>query len=345
MNFTTYHEAAAGQINQELKRVLGAWLERTSNTAGGKITKLLELYKASVSGGKVLRGTLVQLGYELAGAEPGPEIIKAAAAYEILHASLLIHDDIIDKSPLRRERATLYKALGEDHYAISQAICLGDMGFFLATKLLAETAFDAERKSAALDRLSDIIMDTVAGQLLDTELAQPDADRQEGGVLLMQRLKTASYSVAGPLAVGATLAGADEPMLAAINRYGHSAGLAYQIQDDILGVFGDEAVTGKSAASDIEENKNTLLISYALEHADRAGRELLAAHYGQGRLTPRQHQQIKQVLTDSGALNYARRRALEYAREGRGIIPRITSDPAGQALLEQFTDVVTSRQK
>jgi geranylgeranyl diphosphate synthase, type I len=320
------------------------WLHTQSHNAPS-LEPLLRLLKTSLFGGKKLRGMLVKLGYEIVAPAPSPHILQPAAAYEILHAGLLIHDDILDKSLLRREKPTLYRELGGDHYGISQALCLGDMTFFLATAVLARSEFPAESKNRALTLLSDTIMNTVTGQMLDVKLSQPSAEKHESEVHTIYKLKTAAYSVSGPLTLGGTLAGADAQVLAAMQQFGEAAGAAFQIQDDILGVFGDETVTGKSATSDIEENKNTLLIAYALKNATQSQKHTIERYYGRPELSRAGHEAVKQVFEDCGALDYARRTAADYAHSSRTFIPLIAAKPNQQAVLEGFVDYMISRQK
>jgi geranylgeranyl pyrophosphate synthase len=249
-----------------------------------QLTTEYALFSDATRGGKGIRGRLVKLGYRIAGGNEDGEIEKIASAFEMLHASLLIHDDVIDKGLTRRGKPTVYKALGENHYAVSQAICLGDMGFFTATKMIAESGFGSELKARVLSLFSDIMIDTIRGEMLDVKLSLPGQEKLEEDVLTIHKLKTAYYTVVGPLTIGAMLGGADESQLRLLRRFGENIGMAFQIQDDILGVFGDEREIGKSTTSDIEENKNTLLITYALEKATTAQRKILTRYYGK-RLT------------------------------------------------------------
>ncbi len=298
-----------------------------------------------MSGGKALRGTLVKLGYQLTGEPENRAILTPAAAFEILHAGLLVHDDIIDKSPLRRGHPSLHEALGGDHYGQSQALCLGDVSFFLATKLLADSKFQAEAKNRALSLFSQIILDTIGGQMLDIKLSSPYEARRAEDIILMQKLKTATYTIVGPLQAGAVLGGATDASLAILKQFGENVGLAFQIQDDILGVFGQEAVTGKDATSDITENKTTLLITYALAHAAPAQRQILTATYGQGKITPEQHQAIRQIFEDSGARAHSQAQAKTYVREAKALVPKLTADPYLKTLLTGLADFTISRQK
>src|SRR5438105_4238438 len=145
MNFQDYLLASSNEISkrkeQYLRRLLSGF-----ETQAPQLSRLYSLFRQSMQGGKVLRGTLVKLGYELVQGSSTQDIFKPALAIEILHSCLLIHDDIIDESPLRRGKPTIHNALGNTHYGISQTLCLGNLGFFLTMRLLAESNFDDKRK-------------------------------------------------------------------------------------------------------------------------------------------------------------------------------------------------------
>ncbi|MBI2338059.1 polyprenyl synthetase family protein [Candidatus Daviesbacteria bacterium] len=245
MDFEKYLKESVKATDKEIERILNKQL----NEAGEidkKLVPLLFAFIKSCRGGKRIRGALVVLGYQLGmsfwgGAEATtPEsrswmrsprrpyqddIYKVAAAYEILHSAVLIHDDIIDQSPLRRDQPALHQALGGNHYALSQAISLADYGFFLSFKLISESDFPTDYKISALKLFSQIMMNTAWGELLDLEDTDP---------LIVMKFKTACYTIAGPLQLGAILAGANEEKIRIFGQFGEKLGIAYQIRDDIL---------------------------------------------------------------------------------------------------------------
>jgi len=216
------------EFEEELKKLLEEWREEA-----GKIDKsllpLVDKFIKANEGGKRIRGKLVMLGYEIAVAEDGrrktEDILKVAAAYEIFHTAILVHDDIIDQDLIRRGQPSLYQALGGNHQGTSLAICLADAGFFLAVKIIAESNFPQKRKNEALKYFSGIILDTAMGQMLDIE---------KGDYLTVAKYKTAEYSVSGPLILGAILDGAKLDQLGKLDQFGEYLGIAFQIQDDIL---------------------------------------------------------------------------------------------------------------
>ncbi len=344
MDFKHYLSDLPPKIDEVVQSCLNNWFDESSSINHDLDGVLKELITAS-EGGKRLRGALIILGYELAGNSFNKEILKASAAIEIFQTSILAHDDIIDQSPLRRGKPTIYKALGMDHYAISQTICLGDMGFFLAVRLIAESDFPPERKNKALAVFSEMMINTGLGEMLDVELPRLEKSKTEQAVLTIHKLKTAYYTIIYPLIIGGILGGADESLLKKFEEFGNDLGIAFQIQDDILGVFGDEKELGKSVTSDIEEGKNTLLITEALKRGSKEQKEYLANHYGKGKVGDADLTEIRKIFVSSGALEYSRQKALEYVNRSKKIVPEITADQKYQTLLIEMADFLIFRSK
>lgn len=248
MDFRKYLSKAARQLDREVEKLFKAEVNE-AETIDKKLVSLIKTFSKSCSGGKRIRGALVGLGYQIAGKRP-QEIVKIGAAYEICHGAVLAHDDIIDQSLSRRNQPSLYQVLGGNHYGVSQAISLADYGFFLSWKIIAAANFSLKCKIKAWKLFSQILADTAWGQILDVEKADP---------LTTAKLKTARYTIAGPLQLGAVLAGARESLIKVLEEFGENLGIAFQIQDDILdnevGYLGG-AINGKKTA---EQYKNQAL--------------------------------------------------------------------------------------
>lgn len=231
MEFKDYLEQTSKKLNREIEKILALWLKEVRKI-DQKLLPLAKMFIKANFGGKRIRGVLVGLGYEIArdhlrgggkvqaSEHLGGEVLKIGAAYEILHTAILAHDDIMDESTTRRGRKSLYRSVG-----VSHAITLGDLGFFLAIKIISESKFEDKTKNKALKIFSNIMIDTAIGQMLDIENADP---------VIIARLKTAQYTIIGPLQLGAILAGANEKLLANLGDFGHHLGIAFQIRDDIL---------------------------------------------------------------------------------------------------------------
>lgn len=224
MDFEDYFKVTAKSIDQELKAVLTKFLSETKKT-NPKLTPFAQELINSCKGGKRLRGMLVKLGFELNGGK-GKEILQIGAALEILHNGLLIHDDIMDQSPLRRGQPSVYKVFGGNHYGISQAINLGDIALYLPIKIISDSNFSDEFKLKVISNLSQTIINTGWGQVMDLEVKRD--------IEFINLYKTAKYTVVAPLQVGAILAGATLDKLAKLDKFGEKLGIAFQIQDDIL---------------------------------------------------------------------------------------------------------------
>lgn len=344
MNFQDYLKSSAEEINQEIDDFFKKWGKEVESVSP-KLSALNNAFIQANEGGKRLRGALVKLGYELARGTPTSEILKPAAAFEIFQTAILAHDDIVDLSPLRRGRPTLYKALGGNHYSISQTICLGDIGFFLAYRLIAESNFPEKEKNSAIAFFTKAMLETALGEVLDIELPHQSIEGSREEILTIFHLKTAMYTIIGPLSLGAILGGGEGNLLKNIADFGDSLGIAFQIQDDLLGVFGDEQTLGKSVTSDIEEGKQTLLIRYALENANLEQQEILDKYYGKGEVGVSELEQIKKVFIDTGALEYSKKRAEELVNQAKTTIEQMEVSPENKELLTQMADFLIKREK
>lgn len=224
MDFKKFHKKTVLQVNKEITRLLGEWRNEI-NKISPKLLPLIDKFISSCQGGKGIRGLLVVLGYQLTSKLDNKNIIQVAAAYEIFHNAILAHDDIIDKSNKRRGKDSLYQALGGNHQAISQAICLADAGFFLALKVIAESKFEEKVKNQSLQWFCQVMQDTAAGQLLDIMTLEP---------IITAEYKTARYTIVGPLVLGAILGTGDQKLIKQLEMFGSNLGIAFQIKDDIL---------------------------------------------------------------------------------------------------------------
>jgi geranylgeranyl pyrophosphate synthase len=344
MNLTEFFKQSGIQINNELEDVTYTWRKNiVRNTP--QLVGYYDLFTERLYGGKVFRGSLVILGYHLTGNRKKSDITKIAAAIELIHNSLLILDDIIDKSETRRGKTSLYNAFGNDHVAISQALCLEDLGLFLANKLIIETKFPYKRILQFQSVLAETVMLTAMGEMLDIEVSHENSLNSYKSVLTIHKFKTAYYSVAMPLMAGIMLGGGSKKMQRDIQEFGINLGIVFQIRDDILGIFGDETVLGKSVTSDIEEGKNTLLIVYAKKYGNEEQRIFLDTHYGKGKLTQQTHRLIKEIFSQTGALAYSQRRINVYMSKAKKILSQIECSDEAKTLLYELIEYLENRKK
>ncbi|MFD0070821.1 polyprenyl synthetase family protein, partial [Streptomyces sp. NPDC127574] len=235
-------------------------------------------------------------GWQAAGGTGAPDPgLKAAASLEMFDASMLIHDDIIDASDTRRGHPTVHRQTGTD-----AAILIGDLALILADDLLHSAGFTPDQLTSALRVANRLRADTVYGQYLDVlHAGQPPAELEPA--LAITHYKTAKYTIEGPLLLGAALAGADDGLRDTLSAYGIPVGEAFQLRDDLLGVFGDPNTTGKPALDDLREGKATVLMALALQNADPPQHSILRRHVGDPHLTHEAAAQICTILTDTGA--------------------------------------------
>lgn len=277
-----------------------------------------EIQRLVLSGGKRIRPALVYFGFLIAGGKDSLAILKASLSIELIHAFLLIHDDVIDRDEKRHSSNTVnknYQLWGEklfldekesSHFGNSMAIVVGDMAYSMANEILFDSDFAPETILVALKKIQDIVYRTIPGEMLDILLdAKGTATEEE--IMKMYDGKTARYTFEGPLHLGACLAGQDanKNLLKTFSDYAIPAGQAFQLQDDILGIFGDEKKMGKPVGSDISEGKQTLLIVKALEKGNKKEKEIIQKYLSQKNLSSIQLQEFRQVIQETGALKYA----------------------------------------
>ncbi len=298
-----------------------------------------------LDGGKRLRPVLCFWGWRGAGGHSlgGREgascrdrpIVSVAAALELCHAGLLIHDDIMDGSDLRRGRPTVHRALGQ-----SAAILLGVLALAWSDEVFAGCGADPVRLRAARRRFDRMRTEVIAGQFLDVLARAGDAPER---ALTAIRYKTAKYTVERPLQIGGELAGAGPELLAAYSRLGLPLGEAFQLRDDLLGVFGDPAETGKSALDDLREGRHTLLIAHAWQHASPAAARHLRLWYGSAGLTERAAETIRQILLDTGAVAHVETMIADRVRQALEVLRTAPITPEARQALTRLADGIANR--
>lgn len=304
------------------------------------VAEVLEHAKKIVlAGGKRLRPALMYYGYLAAGGQEKEKMLRASMSIELIHTFLLIHDDIIDRDEVRHGVETLeyrYERIGKHlfessdtkHFGLSLALIAGDMVGALGNQILFESDFEPSLILKALSKLQSIVALTVVGQTRDLYIEYSQKATEEE-VVKMYEYKTARYTVEGPLHLGAILGGVDNVFLERLSRYAIPLGIAFQIQDDILGIFGSEEKLGKAVGSDIQEGKLTLLVIKAFQMLPTSGKKELASLLKKrGGLTKADIERFRTLLKESGSLEYAQTLAREYISrgknamlEGSGVLP------------------------
>jgi geranylgeranyl diphosphate synthase, type I len=278
------------------------------------------------SGGKRIRPTFAWWGWRGAGGAVGsPEaaaVVRAVSALELVQACALVHDDLKDASATRRGRPTVHIEFARRHaaagwrgmparFGAAAAILLGDVALAWADDML----HGAGLAPAALSRVASpwraMRTEMLGGQYLDV-FTQSTGDPSARAALQVDRYKTAAYTVERPLHIGAAIADAEPALVSAYRRFGADIGVAFQLRDDLLGVFGDPSVTGKPAGDDLREGKRTLLLAIASERADERGRtsarETIEAAVGDPKLDEAGVERVRDLLAELGAVQTVEQR-------------------------------------
>ncbi|MFT6942258.1 MAG: geranylgeranyl diphosphate synthase type I [Nitriliruptoraceae bacterium] len=271
-----------------------------------------ELDGMIAAGGKRLRPALLLLGHAAAGGIDEQTVLPAGLALELLHTCALLHDDLLDDADARRGRTTAHVSFAAVHresglagdaerYGAAAAVLVGDLAFVVADELFLACDVPADRLLAGLRAFTGLREEVMAGQALDVQAAAARLTSRELA-LTIAAAKSGRYSVARPLQIGALLAGATAAAADALAAAVEPLGQAFQVRDDLLGVFGDQGTTGKSAAGDLREGKRTLLVAEAAARLDDAGRARLEELLGDPSLTDEQVEEARTLLASSGAV-------------------------------------------
>ena len=305
------------EIKNNLDKTIEDYNDKFIKEDNPIVRENLEFFKNLNSDGKLVRGTLVNLGYNLL-KEDKDYSNNLALAYEVFQTAILVHDDIIDKDEKRRGKETVhyknfnkYKEYSSNldeltHFSNSIAICMGDYGLYSANKIIADSYKNDSKLGEVLSYFNNTVLNTIKGELLDVILPFQSKNMTlddkvlEDSIMNIYRLKTSHYTIIGPMSVGLILAGANNNQLQDIEVFGEKIGIAFQIQDDILGIYSDEM--GKVIGSDIKEFKQTILYSHA---RTTSYKDELLKYYGKEDLTEETINKVREILENSGSKEYA----------------------------------------
>jgi geranylgeranyl diphosphate synthase type I len=296
-------------VTDELLAFIGterASLEREALPLLDEIEALVQ------AGGKRIRPLFCYWGYVAAEGSPGREIVRVGAALELLHTFALIHDDVMDQSPLRRNRLTTFRALAElsagvphrgdpERFGMSAAILTGLLGFVLADRLFMTSGFPPEAIASAAERFDQMRTRAIAGQYLDL-LAAHRGVADEATARRIGFLKSAGYTISDPLCIGALCASASPQVIDVLDAYGVPLGEAFQLRDDVLGVFGDPSDMGKDRDTDLRDGKQTVLLAKARALATPAQLAFLEQTVGDRHLTREEADRVREIFESTGAL-------------------------------------------
>ncbi len=317
------------------------------------LTPFTEWLGELLAGGKRLRPAFCLWGYLGAGGADLDEALHAAAALELLQACALVHDDVMDDSDMRRGRpaahrrfATLHRgstwAGDSQRFGDGAAILLGDLCLSWADEMMYRSGFTAEALSRAKVVYDRMRTELMAGQYLDL-LEQARGGGSVERALLVVRYKSAKYTIERPLHLGAALAGADEGFMAALSGYGLPLGEAFQLRDDVLGVFGDPAETGKPAGDDLREGKRTILVATAMQRASAEQAAHLREGLGDPHLGAEAIDDLRGIIVATGALDEVEDLIGRRTREAVEALDGAHLDSDARSALEELAIAATAR--
>lgn len=321
------------------------------------INNNLDSFKKLNSNGKLIRGILIELGYYLLSNDT-KYAMDLALAYEVFQTSILVHDDIIDQDDIRRDVKTIhsvnkdnYKIINDkniiNHLSNSIALCMGDYGLFTANKIITDSYLNDGNLGKILTCYNDIVLKTIKGEILDVVLPYDskykgiEIDTLKDSIMNIYKLKTAYYTIIGPLILGLTLKGATTKQKEDIELFGEKVGIAFQIQDDILGIFNDNI--GKITGSDIKEYKQTLMYYYiqTTKYKDEFNKI-----YGTDDLSDENITRIKELLIKSKSYEYALDTMNNLYDESLELLNNISwIDTNKKELLRGFVEFLRNRNK
>ena len=279
---------------------------------------LVDSLQGLLAGGKRLRPAFAYWGYRAAGGSDSDAVIRACASLEFLQACALIHDDVMDASDTRRGNPSVHKQFETLHtlnnwsgsgslFGEGAAILVGDLALSWADEMLLTSGIDPEqtlRAKAVYDIMRTELMSGQYLDLLEQVRGQITQERAETVI----RYKSAKYTIERPLHMGAAIANANVDLLSSLSSYGLSLGEAFQLRDDLLGVFGESSVTGKPAGDDLREGKQTMLIAFAYSHATETDCAVLTKHLGSNGISPAEIEILQEILIKCGAQDFIEQR-------------------------------------
>lgn len=335
-DFPEIMKTLRSNIDQELAAFLDKKVESSFDPMIRRIVELIRTF--TLSGGKRLRPIFTVAGYSLFRG-PDEKIYRAALSTEISQTYFLIQDDIMDQSMIRRGRPTfhidvqnsLYSgSVGFQRQSESIAIIASDLADSYCHQVLLASGFEPNLLVRANLELTSIFETTGHGQLIDINSSGAD-DFRVRDLIRVHLWKTARYTIEGPLMIGAILSGT-EKKVHKLSHFGYALGLAFQLHDDYLGLFGDEKTLGKSVKSDINEGKKTLLILKAMENSSSADADFLRETLKSGNVSDADFERVKRIVEQSGALDYS----LSFESKLSGNAKKYISDQEGDTETKNF---------
>lgn len=336
------------KIEKELEFLLKDFNKRYS------LTRLSPLLYESIKDfvlrdGKRIRPALFVIGYKGFSKKTAPGLYRSAVSIELLHDFLLVHDDIIDKSDTRRGKPSMHAMLNKHlkNHKMAKfngqdlSIVVGDVMYAMAIDSFLAIREKPKQKERALRNFIRAAAYTGAGEFIELMSGIiPIRKISKNDIYKIYDYKTANYTFSAPLSTGALLAGADESQIRKLSEFGICVGRAFQIKDDILGLFADEKETGKSIMSDLQEAKRTLLIWHAYHHAGKTDKSYIKAVFSKEKINESHLLQMRKLVKKTGSLNFARKTITAFLKKAQNIIVSSQIQPKYKKFLYGYCDTI-----
>jgi geranylgeranyl diphosphate synthase type I len=327
---------------------------------GEDLTSLVAAIEALLQGGKRLRAAFLYWGYRAGGGPDNEAVVRAATSMEFFQAAALLHDDVMDDSDTRRGRPAAHRRLADEHaaagwtgngdrFGVAGAILAGNLCLTWSDELFATSGLSVDELTRARPVFDRMRTQLMGGQFLDVlESArgwdEQTTDQRVTSARRVIRYKSAKYSIEHPLLIGAAAAEVSAPDREALSTYGLDLGEAFQLRDDLLGVFGDPGQTGKPAGDDLREGKRTVLVALALDHAGPSVVTLFEKLLGLPDLDKPGVEELREAITASGAVDRVEQMILKLGASARAALHSTTAlTEEGRAALDALIDVSTAR--
>jgi geranylgeranyl diphosphate synthase type I len=314
---------------------------------------LIESLEGLLVGGKRLRPAFAYWGFVAAGGQDSDEVVRACASLEFLQACALIHDDVMDASDTRRGKPAIHKQFETLHnsknwngcaklFGEGSAILVGDLALSWADEMLLTSGLSNDKLIRAKSIYDIMRTELMCGQYLDLlEQVRGDITHERAETVI--RFKSAKYTIERPLHVGAAIAGARPELSQVLSDYGLALGEAFQLRDDLLGVFGDSSVTGKPAGDDLREGKQTMLIAFANSYASSSQAKYLTENLGSSDLSSDTISKLQELLVTCGAQDFVENRISDYLKKSLAALESLPNNSEAKSALTELAILATKR--
>lgn len=342
------------QIDKELKNFFVRKIVEAEKVSPDAKLMAELIADLTLRGGKRIRAALLYYSYLGFNGTDKEAALKASMSMELSETFLLIHDDIMDNDSLRRGGRTIHETyrricnekyhskIAASHFGKSIAMLCGDIACAWSNEIIAESKFNYSDVQRALQLLNQIYVIECYGQTMDL-YSQLKENVKKEDVILIHQLKTVPYTFDGPIKIGAMLAGANDEQIRGLEGYSLPLGTAFQLQDDILGMFGTVERTGKPVLSDLKEGKKTLLILSALEHADEKQKAVIVSNLGNRKASINDLKHIRKIIIETGSLQESKDLCEKLVYESIDSINHVEINSIGKDFLLGIADWMVKR--